>query len=683
MNGTPRVVSGRPDPLGATWDGAGVNFALFSEHADRVQLCLFDDTGRHEIAALDLPGHTHDIWHGYLPDARPGLLYGYRVSGPYEPERGHRFNAHKLLLDPYARSIVGTLRWSDAQFGYRIGAHSEDLSFDRRNSAPGMPRCRVIDSAFSWGGDAPPRTPWADTVIYELHVRGFTIQHPRVPPPLRGTFAGLASDASVDHLKRLGITAIELMPIHAFVDDRQLVARNLRNYWGYNTIGYFAPHAPYCASGHIGEFKTFVKRMHHAGIEVLLDVVYNHTAEGDHLGPTLCFRGIDNASYYRLDPQAPRFYRDVTGCGNSLNVTHRQVLKLIMDSLRYWVEDMHVDGFRFDLATALAREPDGFDPGAAFFDIIHQDPVLSKVKLIAEPWDLGEDGYQVGHFPSGWSEWNASFRDTVRRYWRNEPGTLGDLASRLSGSSDLYGAGGRGPAASVNFVTAHDGFTLADLVTYNEKHNEANLEDNRDGMNDNFSWNCGAEGVSTDPGVAELRDRQKRNLLMTLLLSQGTPMLLAGDEINRTQNGNNNAYCQDNPISWIDWTLRPESEHLLRFVATLIRVRKTHPAFRRRDFFKGREGPQVDVLWFGVEGRELDAPAWAQPDRRALAAFMPGGGPGDSDFLMLLNSDSKEVKFELVAPWHDRWECVLSSAAEPGTGELLALPGRSMKLLQR
>lgn len=682
MSGTARIIAGKPGPLGATWDGAGVNFALFSEHAERVQLCLFDDSGRHEIAALDLPERTHNVWHGYLPDARPGLLYGYRVSGPYEPEHGHRFNPNKLLLDPYARSIVGTMRWSDAQFGYRVGAQSHDLSFDKRNSAPGMPRCRIIDPAFSWGGDTPPRIPWEETIIYELHVRGFTIQNPLVPPALRGTFAGLASDPVVDYLKRLGITAVELMPIHAFIDDRTLVSRHLRNYWGYNTIGYFAPHAPYAGSGHIGEFKTLVKRMHRAGIEVLLDVVYNHTAEANQMGPTLSFRGIDNASYYRLDPQAPRYYRDVTGCGNTLNVEHPQVLKLIMDSLRYWVEEMHVDGFRFDLATALAREGHGFDRGAAFFDLIHQDPVLSAVKLIAEPWDVGDDGYQVGRFPAGWSEWNGRFRDTVRRYWRKDPGTTGELASRLSGSSDLYRAGDRRPSASINFVTAHDGFTLTDLVSYNEKHNETNLEDNGDGTNDNFSWNCGTEGPTTDAEINALRGRQKRNFLMTLLLSQGTPMLLAGDEIGRTQNGNNNAYCQDNPISWIDWSIDAEAEHLREFVTALIRIRKAHPAFRRRDFFKGHQGHEIDVLWLGIEGHELDAPAWADPDRQALAAFIPGD-TGESDFLMLLNSGPEDVEFLLSPPWHDRWECVLSSEETPSSGKTLALGGRSMKLLRR
>lgn len=682
MNGTARIIAGKPVPLGATWDGAGINFALFSEHAERVQLCLFDDTGRHEIAALDLPERTHNVWHGYLPDARPGLLYGYRVSGPYAPERGHRFNPNKLLLDPYARSIVGAMRWSDAQFGYRIGAHSQDLSFDKRNSAPGMPKCRVIDPAFSWGGDTSPHIPWEDTIIYELHVRGFTIQNPLVPPGLRGTFAGLASDPVVDYLKRLGITTIELMPIHWFIDDRALVSRHLRNYWGYNTIGYFAPHAPYAASGHIGEFKTLVKRMHRAGIEVLLDVVYNHTAEGGQMGPTLSFRGIDNASYYRLDPHSPRYYQDVTGCGNTLNVEHPQVLKLIMDSLRYWVEEMHVDGFRFDLATALAREAHGFDRGAAFFDLIHQDPVLSTVKLIAEPWDVGDKGYQVGHFPAGWSEWNARFRDTVRRYWRKDPGMIGELASRLSGSSDLYHARDRRPNASINFVTAHDGFTLTDLVSYNEKHNEANLEDNCDGTNDNFSWNCGIEGPTADAEVNALRARQKRNLLMTLLLSQGTPMLLSGDEIGRTQNGNNNAYCQDNPISWIDWTIDGEAECLLDFVTALIRVRKTYPAFRRRDFFKGRRGHEVDVVWLGVEGQELDAPAWADPERQALAAFIPGDA-GERDFLILMNSGPGDVEFLLPPPWNDRWECVLASVETSPSGGTLALVGRSMKLLRR
>src|SRR3984885_4607911 len=570
----PAVWPGRPYPQGATWDGEGVNFAIFSEFAEKVELCLFDQNGRQETHRVVLPEHTDQVWHGYLPEARPGLLYGYRVYGPYEPLKGFRFNPNKLLLDPYAKQLLGTLRWSDAHFGYRIGHKQEDLSFDRRDSASGMPKCRVIDPAFTWGADRPPRIPWHESVIYELHVKGFTMRHPEVPPALRGTYAGLATAPVVKYLQGLGITAVELMPVHYFVDDRHLVDKGLRNYWGYNSIGFFAPETRYSATGSVNEFKTMVKALHSAGIEVILDVVYNHTAEGNHLGPTLCFRGADNASYYRLTPDNPRYYMDFTGTGNTLNLQHPRVLQLIMDSLRYWVLEMHVDGFRFDLASALARELFDVDRLGSFFDTIGQDPVLSQVKLIAETWDVGSGGYQVGTFPPGWNEWNDKYRDTMRAYWKGDGGLIGDFARRFTGSSDLYEASGRKPHASINFVTAHDGFTLQDLVSYNEKHNEANGEDSRDGSNDNRSWNCGVEGPAADPLIRKLRTQQKRNLIATLLLSQGVPMVLAGDELGRTQDGNNNAYCQDNETSWVDWQLDEEQQQFMEFVAHMIDFRR-------------------------------------------------------------------------------------------------------------
>jgi glycogen operon protein len=693
---------GRPYPLGATWDGQGVNFALFSEHAERIELCLFDAQGRRETARIAMREQTDQVWHCYLPEARPGQLYGYRVYGPYEPEKGHRFNPNKLLLDPYAKAIVGALRWSDALYGYRVGSAREDLSFDRRDSHPGMPKCMVVDTAFTWGEDRPPRTPWHDTVIYELHVKGFTMRHPDVPAHLRGTYAALGSAPVVDYLRRLGVTAVELMPVHYHVDERTLVAKGLVNYWGYNTIGFFAPETRYCASGQISEFKTMVKALHAAGIEVILDVVYNHTAEGDHLGPTLAFRGLDNAAYYRLEPDNPRYYRDYTGCGNTLNMMHPRVLQLMMDSLRYWVLEMHVDGFRFDLASALARELHEVDRLGAFFDVIHQDPVLSQVKLIAEPWDLGEGGYQVGNFPVGWAEWNGKYRDAVRAYWKGDGGMIGELAYRLTGSSDLYAASGRRPYASVNYVTCHDGFTLHDLVSYNDKHNEANLEDNRDGSDRNLSWNCGVEGPTDDPAVLALRARQKRNFFATLLLSQGVPMLLAGDELGRTQAGNNNAYCQDNELSWLDW--RPEAiEHeLAAFVRSLIAFRKRHPLFRRRRFFQGRliRAEHVkDLVWLNPDGKEMSDEQWRQDFARCLGVYYGGraiddlddqGRPiRDDDFLMLLNAHHEDIAFTLPALGaNGRWGVVFDTArgAESevrlyGAGEAYPLLARSLVLL--
>ncbi|HEX7043384.1 MAG TPA: glycogen debranching protein GlgX [Burkholderiales bacterium] len=695
------VWPGRPYPLGATWDGEGVNFSLFSEHAEAVHLCLFEPKGRHQIAEIPMRWQTDQAWHCYLPEARPGQLYGYRVFGPYKPEEGLRFNPHKLLLDPYAKSIVGELLWSDAHFGYHVGSRQADLVMDRRDNASGMPKCRVIDSAFTWGDDRPPRTPWHDTVIYELHVKGFTMLHPEVPPLLRGTYAGLASEPVIDYLQRLGVTAVELMPVHTFVDDRPLVARGLRNYWGYNSIGFFAPEMRYAASGTIEEFKTMVKRLHSAGIEVILDVVYNHTAEGNHLGPTLSFRGIDNTAYYRLTSD-PRYYMDYTGCGNTLNMLHPRVLQLIMDSLRYWVQEMHVDGFRFDLAAALARELHEVDRLGAFFDIIHQDPVLSQVKLIAEPWDLGEGGYQVGNFPVGWTEWNGKYRDTVRGYWRGDQGVIADLAYRLTGSSDLYESGGRRPYASINLVTAHDGFTLTDLVSYNEKHNEANGEDNRDGTDHNFSWNCGVEGPTDDPEIRRLRAKQKRNFIATLLLSQGVPMLLAGDEVGRTQHGNNNAYCQDNEVSWVHWDLNAEDREFLEFVRRMVRLRHDHPSFRRRQFFRGREisGTGIrDLVWLRPDGGEMTEEEWHKPFARTLGLSLAGelseederGRPlRDDNFLLLLNAHAEQVPFTLPAftSGETAWEVVIDTEdparrGRHNAGEQYPLAGRSLVLLRQ
>lgn len=672
------VWPGKPYPLGATWDGEGVNFALFSERAEKVELCLFDETGRREIHRIPLQEQTDQVWHCYLPEGRPGLRYGYRVHGPYEPEQGLRFNRHKLLLDPYAKQIQNGLRWHDVHFGYRVGHRNEDLSFDRRDSAPGMVKGIVVDSAFTWGADRPPLTPWHRTIIYELHVKGFTIQHPDVPPALRGTYAGLTTAPVIDYLTRLGVTAVELLPVHLFIDDRHLIERGLRNYWGYNSIGFFAPEARYCATGSINEFKTMVKTFHSAGIEVILDVVYNHTAEGNQLGPTLSFRGIDNTAYYRLVSDNPRYYQDYTGTGNTLNMRHPRVLQLIMDSLRYWVLEMHVDGFRFDLAATLARELHEVDRLGAFLDIIHQDPVLSQVKLIAEPWDLGEGGYQVGKFPVGWAEWNDKYRDALRSYWKGDGGVIGELAYRITGSSDLYARSGRKPYASINFVTAHDGFTLLDLVSYNSKHNEANGEENRDGTDDNRSWNCGVEGPTDDPEVNQLRARQKRNILATLFLSQGVPMLLAGDEIGHTQNGNNNAYCQDNEISWISWDPAKVDSELLDFVRRLVALRRDHPAFHRRNFFQGRKikGAEIkDILWLRPDGQEMTDEEWNQEFARCLCVSLSGeavdevderGQPiRDENFLLLLNAHHEEIPFVLPAPAPDAgWIAVIDTSCQ-------------------
>jgi isoamylase len=699
------VWPGRPFPQGATWDGQGVNFALFSEHAEGVELCLFDDRGRRELQRIPLREQTDQVWHCYLPEARPGQLYGYRVSGPYQPQHGHRFNPQKLLLDPYAKAIVGSLAWSDAHFGYRIGSQRADLSQDRRNNASGMPKCQVIDPAFSWGDDRNPRTRWHDTVIYEMHVRGFTKLHPQVPPQLRGTYAGLGTTPVIEYLQDLGVTAVELMPVHWFLNDRHLVEKGLRNYWGYNSIGYFAPHQDYSSTLQADrEFKTMVKALHSAGIEVILDVVYNHTAEGNHLGPTLSFRGIDNAAYYRLVHDDPRYYMDYTGCGNTLNMLHPRVLQMIMDSLRYWITEMHVDGFRFDLAAALARELHEVDRLGAFFDIIHQDPVISQVKLIAEPWDLGEGGYQVGRFPVGWTEWNGKYRDVIRDYWKGEGGLIGDLAYRVAGSSDLYEHSGRRPYASVNFVTAHDGFTLRDLVSYNDKHNEANKDENRDGENHNRSWNCGAEGPTDDPEIRALRLRQTRNLLASLLLSQGVPMLLAGDEVGHSQQGNNNAYCQDNELTWLSWDTGEDEKQLLEFVRDLIRLRSDHRVFRRRKFFQNRaiRGENVrDIVWLDPAGTQMSDEQWRDGFARSLGVFLSGRGLDerdergrtivDTDFIVLVNAHYETVEFKLPAQPEDaRWALRVDTTNAKfekeervfAPGDTYALQGRALALFE-
>ena len=698
---------GSPYPLGATWDGSGVNFALFSEHVAGVELCLFDGPdGNNQIACIPMTEQTDLVWHGYVPDIRPGQRYGFRVHGPYDPAAGHRFNPAKLLLDPYAKAIDGTIRWNDTLFAYQVGHQESDLSKDDRDSAPAMPKNVVVDQNFDWEGDRLLRIPWHETIIYEVHVKGFTATHPEVPKELRGTYAGLASAVMLDYLKSLGVTAVELLPIHQFVADRHLVDRGLTNYWGYNSIGYFAPDARYAGSGTLGqqvtEFKAMVKALHRVGLEVILDVVYNHTAEGNQLGPTLCFRGIDNAAYYRLVAEDRRYYMDYTGCGNTLNMMHPRSIQLIMDSLRYWVCDMHVDGFRFDLASALAREMHEVDRLGAFFDVIHQDPVISQVKLIAEPWDIGEGGYQVGNFPPGWAEWNGKYRDTVRDYWRGADSALAEFASRFTGSSDLYQAGGRRPMASINFVTAHDGFTLRDLVSYNEKHNEANGEDNRDGESHNRSWNCGVEGPTDDPTVNALRASQQRNFLATLLLSQGVPMLLGGDEIGRSQGGNNNGYCQDNEISWFDW--ERADKDLLAFTRKVIRLWREHPVFRRRRWFQGRAihgAETTDIGWYKPDGRPMSDQDWQSGFAKSLAVYLngkaiPSLGPRgerivDADFYLLFNADHEARTYRFpVQEFERRWARVLDTTQATseesletveGDGEVM-VEGRAMVLFR-
>ena len=694
-----RVWPGTPYPLGATWDGVGVNFAIFSEHATRVELCLFDSVESEvETVTIPLEEHTDMVWHGYLPDVRPGQLYGFRVHGPYAPLQGHRFNPHKLVMDPYAKVIGRTVRWAEALFGFEF--RQEDTTFDERDSGPFAPLAAVIDSSFTWGDDRPLRTPWHETLIYELHVKGFTQLNPHVPETLRGTYLGLASEPAIRHLTSLGVTAVELMPVHQHLDEWHLVKRNLSNYWGYNTLSYFAPDVRFASStapqDAVREFKMMVRALHAANLEVILDVVYNHTGEGNHTGPTLSLRGIDNTSYYRLLPNQPRFYQDFTGCGNTLNMRSPRVLQLIMDSLRYWVNEMHVDGFRFDLASALARELHAVDKLGAFFDIIHQDPVLSQVKLIAEPWDLGEGGYQVGNFPTKWTEWNGKYRDVVRRFWRGDGGVVSELATRLSGSSDLYEQSGRRPYASINFITAHDGFALADLVSYNDKHNEANGEQNADGENHNLSWNCGVEGPSADRRVLDLRERQRRNLIATLLLSVGVPMISGGDELGRTQGGNNNAYCQDNEISWTTWEPTPERRDFLDFTRRLIRIWKDHPVLRRRKFFQGRRIRGADVLdiaWLDSSGREMTDAMWSSPDVRCLGVRLNGDAIDEVDergarivgdtLLLLLNADDVPIAFTLplMRP-EERWETLIDTA-DPWAPPRRLRPGGRYELLSR
>ncbi len=677
-----RIWPGSPYPLGATWDGEGVNFALFSEHAQAVRLLLFEDAhSGTPSTVISLNETTDQVWHVYLPDVRPGTLYGYKVDGPYEPERGHRFNAAKLLIDPYAKAVSGPIDWNDDLFGYTVGDERADLSRDDRDSAAALPKSVVVDPSFTWLDDRHPRTPWNRTVIYETHVRGMTMQHPGVPPHQRGTFLGLASDPIVDHLVSLGVTAVELMPVHHFVADRNLVNRDLTNYWGYNSIAFFAPHVGY-ATGSLGEqvseFKSMVRTLHRAGIEVILDVVYNHTGEGNQLGPTLSLKGVDNDVYYRLSPEDPRYYVDYTGTGNSLNVLHPRALGLVTDSLRYWVTDMHVDGFRFDLASALARG-DGDGRESAFFDIIRQDPVLSTVKLIAEPWDASPEGYRLGQFPPGWSEWNGAFRDCVRRFWRGDPGVVPELASRLTGSSDIYAPSGRRTYASVNFVTCHDGFTLTDLVTYEHKRNQENGEDNRDGTNENYSRNWGMEGETDSVRIQRSRDRMKRNFLATLFLSQGVPMLLGGDEIGRTQRGNNNAYCQDNPVSWFDWDVGETGIDLCNFVREVIAVMQGNPILRRRAFFTGEPQSGMeskDVTWIRSDGLEMAEQDWAAPDLHSIGMLLLGRATDEVDvrgrsyagdsLLILLNAGIRSrsytlPKMELAGNWVE-----VLNTAQPG-----------------
>jgi isoamylase len=699
---------GAPFPLGATWDGGGTNFAIFSENATRVELCLFDDDDEEE--RVELTEVTAFNWHGYLPLVGPGQRYAFRVHGPYDPERGHRFNAAKLLLDPYAKSIEGPIRFDAANVLPYVptGQPDADLEPDDEDDSDAIPRCVVIDPRFDWEGDRPLRTPFHQTVIYETHVKGFTRLRSGVREDLRGTYAGLASEDAIAHLKSLGVTAVELLPVHHIADEDFLHDRGLTNYWGYSTIGFFAPHSGYAATGirgqEVREFKGMVKALHRAGIEVILDVVYNHTAEGNHLGPMLCFKGVDNASYYRLTPDDPRYYMDFTGTGNSLNVVHPSVLRLIMDSLRYWVVECHVDGFRFDLASALARELYDVDRLSAFFDTIHQDPILSQVKLIAEPWDVGPGGYQVGNFPVLWSEWNGIYRDVMRDFWRGEA-SLAEFARRLTGSSDLYESDGRRPFASINFITAHDGFTLHDLVSYNQKHNAANQEDNRDGTDDNRSWNCGAEGETDDPEVNALRERQQRNFLATLFLSQGTPMLLGGDEIDRTQGGNNNGWCQDNEISWFHWNLDDRARRLLEFTQKLIALRRAHPILHRRDFFTGTDeigSGLPDAWWFRPDGLRMTGRDWNASGAHVVGLFLNGEGlaaPGpqgerieDDSFLLLFNASPDDTTFTIPSRrFGDAWTFVLSTAEPdrspsdetyPWHGEL-TVTSRSFVLLRR
>ncbi|MEZ5818754.1 MAG: glycogen debranching protein GlgX [Hyphomicrobiaceae bacterium] len=699
QRGAIRINAGRPYPLGATHDGSGVNFALFSANATRVELCLFDDRGVRETARIPLPENTDEVWHGHVPGLKPGQLYGYRVHGPWAPDAGHRFNHHKLLLDPYAKAHKGPLTWDDAVYGYQIGAAEGDLAIDNRDSAPFVPKCVVIETAarwrpsFSWRRETRPRTPWAETVIYEAHVKGMTARHPAVPTRHRGTFAGLAHPAVIEHLAKLGVTAIELLPVHAYCDDRHLVEKGLGNYWGYNTLSFFAPSQRYIPSGgDANQLKLMVHRLHEAGIEVILDVVYNHTAEGNHLGPTLSFRGIDNASYYVLADD-PRFYFDTTGCGNTVNLEHPRVLQLVMDSLRYWVEEGHVDGFRFDLATSLGREGRAYRQTASFLDAVRQDPVLANVKLIAEPWDLGIDGYQLGNFPPGWAEWNGRFRDDLRSYWKGDTGFLPGMATGLLASAGLFDKRGRRSWSSINFATAHDGFTLADLYAYGDKHNEANAEDNNDGHDDNRSWNCGVEGPTSDPTILELRERMRRGALTLLLFSQGTPMLLMGDEIGRSQQGNNNAYCQDNEISWMDWeNMSERDETFYQYVAGLVRLRRERPLLRQSRFLHGertvRDGLR-NITWLRPDAKAMTKHDWSNGHARALGMML--ARPEAAPLLLLINAYHDDVKFRLPHPQVvTGWRLIVDSGRgliepneaiqEPGAGSVL--PQRSVLLYE-
>jgi isoamylase len=696
---TLQVREGLPFPRGAYWDGKGVNFALFSANATKVQLCLFDSAGKREQQRIDLPEFTDEVWHGYIPNLEPGTVYGYRVHGPYEPEKGHRFNPNKLLLDPYARAHVGALRWHDACFGYTIGAPNADLSFDKRDSAPYVPKCLVVDPSFEWKTEQRRhQVPWEHTIIYELHVRGYTKLNPGAPKKQQGTFAGLGNKNTIAYIKSLGVTTVELLPIHVFAHDRRLLEKKLCNYWGYNTVGFFAPHPAYAAEHRhaLHEFKEMIARFHDAGLEVILDVVYNHTAEGNELGPTLSFRGIDNASYYRLIPDKPRYYINDTGTGNTVNLSHPQVMQMVTDSLRYWVQETEVDGFRFDLGTILAREPNGFDNKSGFLKACSQDPVLGTVKLIAEPWDCGPGGYQVGEFPPGWGEWNDKFRDTVRAFWKGDA-PASALAPRLCASGDIFNRHGRRPWASVNFVTAHDGFTLNDLVSYNDKHNEANGEENKDGSSNNSSWNCGVEGPSNDPQINSLRERQIRNFLATLLLSQGTPMLVAGDEFRRTQRGNNNAYCQDNEISWVDWGLRERNEALIGFVQRLAKIRHQYPILRRNRFLVGTYNEELgvkDVTWIHPSGEEMREEHWGGNcfgmliDGRAQATGIRRRG-SDATLLIVFNGGHQSVSFAVPATvGSERWAMLVDTNASPTsdpprfftTGDKFDAVGRSLQL---
>ena len=694
------IREGRPFPLGATWDGLGVNFALFSANATKVELCLFDISGERELERIELPEYTDEVWHGYLPEARPGTVYGFRVHGPYEPDAGHRFNPNKLLIDPYAKQLDGQLRWGPELFGYTLGHDDLDRSFDDRDSAPLMPKCRVIDPAFTWGAERDPRVPWENAITYEMHVKGFTQLNRHIPEDERGTFAGLAHARVAEYLRRLGVTCAELLPIHAFVDDSYLVEKGLRNYWGYNSIAFFAPEPRYLRSPFVNEFKEMVNQFHAAGIEVILDVVYNHTAEGNELGPTISLKGIDNANYYRLMPDEPRYYINDTGTGNTVNLSHPRVLQMVADSLRYWASEMQVDGFRFDLATILAREPYGFDEGGGFLDSCRQDPVLSSVKLIAEPWDIGPGGYQVGQFPPGWAEWNDKFRDTVRAFWKGDEGLLPELAARVAGSGDLFNRRGRKAWASVNFVTAHDGFNLNDLVSYNDKHNEANGEENRDGHSNNHSWNHGVEGPTDDPEIIELRERQKRNLMATLLLAQGTPMILAGDEFGHTQQGMNNAYAQDNEVTWLDWeNVTDEGCALREFTRKLIAVRKAYPILHRGRFLVGEYNEELDVkdvTWLAPDGTEMTGESWGDADTRTLGMLLDGRAQptgirrrgSDATLLIVFNAHHEAVPFTLPeAPGGTRWVGLIDTAEPDRTdppsfqfGDAYEVEARSLSL---